>query len=56
MLRPTSSSRARLSAVEAHDYVVDGKPALKWVMERQAVTPIKTAELLMTLIYGQPKP
>jgi len=24
--------------LEAHDYVVNGKPALEWVMERQSVT------------------
>lgn len=25
-------------ALEAYEYVVNGKPALEWVMERQAVT------------------
>jgi len=32
--------------LEAYDYVVNGKPALEWVMERQAVTPHKESGIL----------
>ena len=31
---------------EAYDYVVNGKPALEWVMERQAVTTDKTSGIV----------
>jgi predicted helicase len=32
--------------VEAYDYVVNGKPALEWVMERQAVTTHKDSGIV----------
>lgn len=32
--------------VEAYDYVVNGKPALEWVMERQAVTTHKASGII----------
>ena len=32
--------------VEAYDYVVNGKPALEWVMERQAVTTHKESGIV----------
>ena len=32
--------------LEAYDYVVNGKPALEWVMERQAVTPHKESGIV----------
>ncbi len=31
---------------EAYDYVVNGKPALEWVMERQAVTTHKESGIV----------
>jgi hypothetical protein len=45
----------------AHDYVVNGKPALEWVMERQSVTTDKAsgitndANLWATETMGDPK-
>jgi predicted helicase len=32
--------------LEAYDYVVNGKPALEWVMERQAVTTHKDSGIV----------
>ena len=32
--------------LEAYDYVVNGKPALEWVMERQAVTKDKASGIV----------
>jgi predicted helicase len=32
--------------LEAYDYVVNGKPALEWVMERQAVTTHKESGIV----------
>jgi predicted helicase len=32
--------------LEAYDYVVNGKPALEWVMERQAVTTHKDSQIV----------
>ena len=32
--------------MEAYDYVVNGKPALEWVMERQAVTTDKKSGIV----------
>ncbi|MDH5480314.1 MAG: hypothetical protein OEX11_06115 [Nitrosomonas sp.] len=43
-------------SIEACDYVINGKPALEWVMERQAVTTDKKAESSTMPAYGQPKP
>ena len=31
--------------LEAYDYVVNGKPALEWVMERQSVTTDKASNI-----------
>lgn len=33
-------------ALEAYDYVVNGKPALEWVMERQSVTTDKASGIV----------
>lgn len=47
--------------LEAYDYVVNGKPAIKWVMERQAVTTdkasgiVKDANLWATETVGDPR-
>jgi predicted helicase len=47
--------------LEAYDYIVNGKPALEWVMERQAVTTDKDsgitndANLWATETMGNPK-
>ena len=32
--------------LEAYDYVVNGKPAIEWVMERQAVTTDKDSGIV----------
>jgi predicted helicase len=32
--------------LEAYDYVVNGKPALEWVMERQAITTEKASGIV----------
>jgi predicted helicase len=47
--------------LEAYDYVVNGKPALEWVMERQAVTTdkdsgiVNDANLWATETIGNPR-
>lgn len=47
--------------LEAYEYVVSGKPALEWVMERQAVTAdkdsgiVNDANLWATETMGSPK-
>ena len=47
--------------LEAYEYVVNGKPALEWVMERQAVIPdkesgiVNDANLWATETMGNPK-
>lgn len=47
--------------LEAYDYVVNGKPALEWVMERQAVTThkesgiVNDANLWATETMGNPR-
>lgn len=33
-------------SLEAYDYVVNGKPAIEWVMERQAVTTDKDSGIV----------
>jgi predicted helicase len=47
--------------LEAYGYVVNGKPAIEWVMERQAVTTdkasgiVKDANLWATETVGDPR-
>lgn len=47
--------------LEAYDYVVNGKPAIEWVMERQGVTTdsasgiVKDANAWATEIVGDPR-
>jgi predicted helicase len=40
----TSITRRNIP-LEAYDYVVNGKPALEWVMERQSVTTDKASNI-----------
>jgi hypothetical protein len=41
-----ASSRCARSPLEAYDYVVNGKPAIEWVMERQSVTTDKDSGIV----------
>ncbi|MDC0307625.1 hypothetical protein OAL44_00660 [Planctomycetaceae bacterium] len=41
--------------LEAYDYVVNGKPVIEWVMERQAVTTDKKAASSTRRTCGRPK-
>jgi predicted helicase len=45
--RATSDERLTIRHIplEAYDYVVNGKPALEWVMERQSVTTDKASNI-----------
>ena len=50
--RPTPDKMYKLAA---NDHVVNGKPALEWVMERRTSESIKTAALSMMPMIGRLK-